>query len=188
VLKVRAALLLFLPVWVGFAGALLSNFPYNVRYTLPAIFGFLGLLASLPLMVSKRWFRQTLIGIVLAINLCADGQWFFVSNYRKGDSRAVAQWLVDHQAEVKSWTVLPDYLAYSIKWYLKDHPEIVARAEPAKEVQTTSFPPVPDVLIMGRRHHIKDPDGVVAAYRAAGGQVQKIQSFAGFELYVREKK
>jgi len=188
VLKVRATLLLFLPVWVGFAGALLSNFPYNVRYTLPAIFGFLALLASLPLMVSKRWFCHTLIGMLLAINLWADVQWFFVSNYRKGDSRAVSQWLVDHQAEVKSWTVLPDYLAYSIKWYLKDHPEVVARAEPAKEVQTTSFPPVPDVLIIGRRHHVKDPDDIIAAFRAIGGQMQKIQFFAGFELYVREKK
>jgi hypothetical protein len=95
---------------------------------------------------------------------------------------------VDHQTEAKSWTVLPDYLAYSIKWYLKDHPEIVVRAEPAKELQTTSFPPVPDVLIIGRRHHIKDPDALIAAYRAAAGEVRKIETYTGFELYAREKK
>lgn len=187
-LGTRAALLMALPILVGFAGALLSHFPYNVRYTLAALFGFLALLAAWPALVSPRWMGRSLIGIVLAVNLWADGQWFFSQNYRKGDSRAVAQWLVEHDDEIKSWTVLPDYLAYSIKWHLKDRPDLAARALPPKEGQTTSFPPVPDVLIIGRRHHVKDPAAVVDAYRAAADEVQVIESFAGFQLYMRQQK
>jgi hypothetical protein len=185
VLRTRAALLMILPILVGFAGAALSNFPYNVRYTLPALFGFLGLLAAAPSIIAPSRLARVLIAMVVAVNLWADGQWFFKENYRKGDSRAVARWLVQHEAQVKSWTALPDYLAYSIKWYLKDHPDVVARVLPPKESQTTSFPPVPDVLIIGRRHHVKDPDAVINAFRASVGEVRVVKSFAGFELYAR---
>jgi hypothetical protein len=186
-LKTRATLLLVLPVIIGFTGATFSSFPYNVRYTLPALFGFLGLLAGLPQIVSKLWVRCSVVTIVLAIHLWADYQWFFVWRYRKGDSRAVAQWLVEYQPRVTSWTVLPDYLGYAIRWYLDENRDVLAGEQRPKQGQTTSFPPVPDVLIIGRRHHVKDPDAVVKSYREAAGYVQTIGSFAGFELYVRDK-
>ena len=87
---------------------------------------------------------------------------------------------------MKSWTVLPDYLSYSVAWYLQGHPEIVARRQPPAQAQTTSFPPVPDALIIGRRHHITEPDKIIAAYRNSAGAVRAITTIAGFEIYVRE--
>ena len=87
---------------------------------------------------------------------------------------------------VKAWTVLPDYLSFSVAWYLDGHPEILARKQPPTQAQTTSFPPVPDALIIGRRHHITEPDKIIAAYRASAGAVRAIPTIAGFELYVRE--
>jgi hypothetical protein len=188
VLRKRATLLLILPVLVGYAGAAFSHFPYNVRYTLPALFGFLGLIGALPLMVPQRCLWRGIAGLILAINLCADGQWFFRPNYRKNDSRAVAQWLATHSDTVKSWTVLPDYLGYSVRWYLGGDQAVLAEEQRPKQEQSTSFPPVPDVLIIGRRHHVKDPDAVIGSYRKAAGEVREVNSFAGFELYVREKK
>jgi hypothetical protein len=123
---------------------------------------------------------------VLLVALWADAQWFYSPAYRKGDSRAVARWLVANQARMKSWTVLPAYLSLSIEWYLQGHPQVLARNQPSAQPQTTAFPPIPDVLIIGRRHHIQQPDQVIAAYRASAGAVRAIPAIAGFELYVRE--
>ena len=166
--------------------ALLSSFPYNVRYALPALVGFVALVAALASGGGRRHVARLAIAGVLLAGLWADAQWFYRPAYGKGDSRAVAQWLVDNQARVKSWTVLPDYLSLSIEWYLPGHPEIRARRQPPAQSQTTSFPPVPDVLIIGRRHHIQQPDKLIAAYQASAGEVRTNLSIAGFELYVRE--
>jgi hypothetical protein len=144
------------------------------------------LVAALNSGPGRRAVARLAIAAVLLVGLWADAQWFYSPAYRKGDSRAVAQWLVANQARVKSWTVLPDYLSRSIEWYLQGYPEILARGQPPAQQQTTSFPPVPDVLILGRRHHIQQPDKIIAAYRASGGPVRTNLSMAGFELYARE--
>jgi hypothetical protein len=77
-------------------------------------------------------------------------------------------------------------LSVSVEWYLQSQPEVLARNQPSAQPQTASFPPVPDVLIIGRRHHIQQPDKVIAAYRTSAGAVRTIPSIAGFELYARE--
>jgi 4-amino-4-deoxy-L-arabinose transferase-like glycosyltransferase len=166
--------------------ALASSFPYNIRYTLPALLGFVALVAAMNSGPGRRAVARVTIAVVLLVGLWADAQWFYSPAYRKGDSRAVAQWLVANQARVKSWTVLPDYLSDSIKWYLQAYPEVLARMQPPTQQQTTSFPPVPDVLILGRRHHIQQPDQVIAAYRASVAGVRTNLALAGFELYARE--
>jgi hypothetical protein len=173
---------------VGFVAltALISSFPYNIRYTLPALLGFVALVAALDSGAGRRQVARLAVAGVLLVGLWADAQWFYSPAYRKGDSRAVAQWLVAHQARVESWTVLPDYLSLSIEWYLQGYPQILAREQPPAQPQTTSFPPVPDVLIIGRRHHVQQPDKLIAAYRASAGEVRAIRSLAGFELYARE--
>jgi 4-amino-4-deoxy-L-arabinose transferase-like glycosyltransferase len=160
-------------------------FPFNVRYTLPGLLAFLALVAALNGGAGRQYVARLAIAAVLLLGLWADAQWFYSPAYRKADSRAMAQWLVANQARVQSWTVLPDYLSFSVAWYLDGHPEILARKQPPTQAQTTSFPPVPDALIIGRRHHITEPDKIIAAYRASAGLVQTNSSIAGFELYVR---
>ena len=161
-------------------------FPFNVRYTLPGMLAFVALVAALDGGTGRRYVARLAVAAVLLLGLWADAQWFYSPAYRKTDSRAMAQWLVANQARVKSWTVLPDYLSASLAWYLQANPEILARRLPPTEAQTTSFPPVPDVLIIGRRHHIAEPDRIIAAYRASAGPVRAIPSIPGIELYVRE--
>jgi len=178
--------LLVLSVGLVALAALISSFPYNIRYTLPALVAFVALAAALEHGAGRRRVACLAIAGMLLVGAWADVQWFNCAAYRKGDSRAVAQWLVAHQAQVKSWTVLPDYLGDSIEWYLQPYPKVLAGKEPPAHAQTTSFPPVPDVLILGRRHHIKDPDKLIAAYCARAGAVRTNLSLAGFELYVRE--
>jgi 4-amino-4-deoxy-L-arabinose transferase-like glycosyltransferase len=172
---------------VGFVAvaALISAFPYNIRYTLPALLAFVALVAALATCARRLVVARLSVLGVLLVGLWSDAQWFYSSSYRKGDSRAVAQWLVDNQAHVKTWTVLPDYLSRSVEWYLQGHPEILSARQAPTGPQTTSFPPVPDVLIIGRRHHILEPDKLIAAYQARARGVRAIFSVAGFELYVQ---
>jgi 4-amino-4-deoxy-L-arabinose transferase-like glycosyltransferase len=165
---------------------LIASFPYNIRYTLPALLAFVALVAAFNGSAGRHYVARLTVAAVLLIGLWADAQWFYSPAYRKADSRAVAQWLVANQARVKSWTVLPVYLSESIAWYLQANPEMLARKQPPAQPRTTSFPPVPDVLIIGRRHHITEPDNIIAAYRASAGPVRTIPNIAGFELYARE--
>jgi 4-amino-4-deoxy-L-arabinose transferase-like glycosyltransferase len=164
---------------------LICSFPYNVRYTLPALLAFVALVAVLNRGAGRQYVARLAIAAVLLLGLWADAQWFYSPVYRKADSRAVAQWLVTNQASVKSWTVLPNYLSFSVEWYLRADPDILARKQSPTEAHTTSFPPVPDALIIGRRHHVTEPDKIIAAYRASAGSVRTIPAIAGFELYVR---
>jgi len=182
----KESFLLVLGVGIAALGALVSAFPYNIRYALPGLFGFLAVVASFVAIPVKGYSGRLCLVSMLIVGLWADAQWFYGAAYRKGDSRAVAQWLTENRREVASWTVLPDYLGTSILWYLQGEPEISARFQPPKTPQSTSFPPVPDVLIIGRRHHILRPDELIAAYKSAAGKVRAIEAFAGFEIYARD--
>jgi hypothetical protein len=182
----KEMLLLVSGIGIVVVGGLASNFPYNVRYALPALFGFLALIAALLRAAPPRTISKVLLLGVLVVNLWADFQWFFVPDYRKLDFRGISKWLVQNRQKIQSWTVLPGYLDSTFKWYLEGESEVLSAFEEPKYPQTTSFPPVPDILIIARRHHLLNPDQVVQSYRAAAGEVHTINSFAGFELYVRQ--
>ncbi len=200
-------LLLGLGIGMVVVYGLISGFPYNVRYTLPALLGFLALIAAAatgseaasssprqeersgsPISVgrfnaalSARW----TVVVVVAVAIWADSQWFFISAYRKSDARAVARWLTDNRDRIRSWTVLPGYLSKCVEWYLASEPEVLSGNQRSEQDQTTRFPPVPDALILGRRHHILKPDQLIGDYRSLVGAVETNRSFAGFEVYVR---
>jgi hypothetical protein len=181
----RETSLLVLGIGTVVAYAIASGFPYNIRYALSALFAFLALVSAvLTTEVKPAWTRLSVASLVL-VALWADAQWFYSPAYRKGDSRAVAQWLVRNEGRVKSWTVLPSYLGESVEWYLKSYPDVLSSALPPKGDRTTPFPPIPDVLILGRRHHLDQPDRLIANYQSAAREVQANRSFTGFELYVR---
>jgi len=120
----------------------------------------------------------------LLVSLWADGQWFYRWNYRKDDSRAVAEWLVQHRDTVHSWEVLPSYMNVSIEWYLQDAPDVRAKEMPSTSDRSTTFPPMPDVFIVTRRHHLQEPDKMIDAYRGAAQGTETNLAFVGFELYL----
>lgn len=180
----REIQLLFLGIGIVSIYALFSGFPYNVRYALPALFGFLALAATLATQLEKCVSARLSFAALLAVALWADGQWFYSPLYRKDDCRAVANWLVENKEHVHSWTALPDYMNAPIEWYLSSHPEVLAGKVPPTSDRTTTFPPVPDVLILSRRHHLAQPDQLIAAYGSAAGGARTNSLFTGFELYV----
>lgn len=180
----REIQLLLLGVGVVSLYALCSGFPYNVRYALPALFGFLALIAVFGNELSKSTFVRLSMAGVLVVSLWADGQWFYDWQYRKGDSRAVAQWMAQNQERIQSWMVLPGYMKTPLEWYLQPFPKILAHEIPPTEDRSTTFPPVPDVLIVTRRHHLAEPDKVIDSYKTSAHSAETVTNFAAFELYV----
>lgn len=183
----REIQLLLLGVGVVSIYALFSGFPYNVRYALPALFGFLALAAALAA-ESGKCASGLLVATMLVVSLSADGQWFYNPQYRKDDCRAAANWLAQNKKRVHSWTVLPEYMNVPIEWYLRPSPDVLAGEIPPTADRTTTFPPVPDVLIISRRHHLLEPDRIIAGYVSAAGGAQTNRSFTGFELYEATRK
>jgi hypothetical protein len=183
----REIQLLVLSVGVVSVYALLSGFPYNVRYALPGLLGFLALAAVLVNESAKTHFASGAIAALLVVSLWADVQWFYGWDYRKGDSRGVAEWLEQHRDKVHSWEVLPSYMNTPIQWYLQSEPDVLAKEMHSSGDRSTSFPPVPDVFIITRRHHLQEPDKTITAYRAAAQGMETNRAFAGFELYIGAK-
>ena len=133
-----------------------------------------------------RALARASLAVVLAVSLWADAQWYYSPAYRKADARGVAQWLMSNKESVRSWTGLPGYFNHCLRWYLSD-PDLRDRELPPVEDLRTDFPPTPDVLILGRRHHVVQPDRIIAAYRAAAGPLATNLSFTGYEIYQRKE-
>jgi|GEM_PF-1400186 len=180
----REIQLLLLGIGVVSVYALLSGFPYNVRYVLPALLGFLALAA----VSAKTQFSRAAVGALLVVSLWADGQWFYRWDYRKDDARAVAEWLGQHRETVHSWEILPSYMNVPVEWYLQGEPEMLAKEMHSTGDRSTSFPPVPDVFIITRRHHLQEPDKMIADFQAAARGIETNRAFAGFELYIGADK
>jgi hypothetical protein len=183
----KEAQLLCLSVGAVSLYALLTRFPYNVRYALPGLLGFLAMTAVLAMDSKKAVWRRFALGSIFVVSLWADVQWFYGWQYRKADSRAVAQWLVENKERVSSWTVLPDYMKVPLEWYLHPYPEVLSHAMNSTSDRTTTFPPTPDVLMLSRRHHLANPDQLIASYQSATGGASTNLTFSGFELYIANK-
>ena len=121
--KGAALFLLDLAMVGGYAAV--SAFPYNVRYALPALLGFLAMVADIFARASRSSLARCALGGLFALSLLADWQWYYSPAYRKEDSRAVAKWLIENEDRIKSWTIVPGYSAEPVQWYLEalGHPE-----------------------------------------------------------------
>jgi len=75
-----------------------------------------------------------------------------------------------------------------VEWYLQGEPEMLAKEMHSTGDRSTSFPPVPDVFIITRRHHLQEPDKMIADFQAAARGIETNRAFAGFELYIGADK
>ena len=183
--KPAALLLLSMTMAIGYSAV--AGFPYNIRYTLPALLGFVAF-AAIPFLNVRHGLlaRATLLSVFI-VSLWADYQWYYSPEYRKEDTRSAAQWLIKNEAHFASWSIVPAYSFAMVNFYLQvlGHPEITSRLQMARENQTTSFPPVPDVFIVGRRDRILRPEETIAAYQTAVGNRKPPDSVAGLQIYSR---
>jgi len=110
------ASLLGIPVAGILALSALSGKAYNVRYTLPAVIGFLGMVSIAALALrptSRALFMAGLIGI----SLWSDDQWYSSMQYAKDDTRAAVAWLREHLRPGATIAVAPEYAVGPLAYY-----------------------------------------------------------------------
>ncbi len=162
----------------------LSGKAYNVRYTLPALAGFLGIVSIAVQALGPR-LRAVWLTALIGLALWADAQWFGSARYWKEDSRAAVAWLRDRLAPGATVAVAPSYSIRPLAYYAqKAGAELRFHSIPRE-----GFPggASPDALVLTRLHHVPNWRDLEADFvGAAGGPLLKGQ-VAGYEILVRPR-
>lgn len=148
----QLGVLYLLPLTATWLGAALTTKAYNVRYTLPGVVGFLGLVA-LSLSGLRKAPRSIATALVAGLLLWADAQWFFDPGYQKEDSRSAVAWLREQLAPGSSVAVAPGYQAEVLAYYARRQgADLVFRGLPDTVSSLASA--TPDALLITRLHHL----------------------------------
>ncbi|MCI0404664.1 MAG: glycosyltransferase family 39 protein [candidate division Zixibacteria bacterium] len=110
--------LLIVPLAVPILGSLITSKAFNVRYTLLALIGFLGL-AGAAVAALKPGARRVAFAALLALSLWADAQWFLLSRYWKEDSRAAVTCLAEWRVGDSTVAVAPEYMKGVVEYYAR---------------------------------------------------------------------
>jgi hypothetical protein len=153
------------PLAFSIAIALISSHPYNVRFVLTSLAGFVILLAMLLQQMPRR--MKLFFGTLLfAVSLWADVQWFAVPRYGKDDLRAAVQAVYDIRPDAEKILVAPFYMDDSFYYYLfRQHH--AAQVVPILDVETVREHADADVLILTRLQHVSDPAALMAAFQGS---------------------
>jgi hypothetical protein len=182
-LKRRAEMALFLvllgiPLVGIFILSALSGKAYNVRYTVPGLIGFLGMLCVALSAMRPRW-RAVWLTAIIAVSLWADCQWFWVPNYWKEDSRAAVAWLHETLGSGASVSVAPSYSAATLSYYAeKGGVEIHFRPVPDTVAGNS-----PDALVLSRLHHVPNWRELKSTFLSSHRHVITGEA-AGYEMLV----
>jgi Dolichyl-phosphate-mannose-protein mannosyltransferase len=176
-------LLLFVGyVGIMFLASALTGKAYSVRYTLPGLIGFLGLVGA-ALHRARTPLGPLCAALLLVLFAWADAQWFFSPSYRKDDSRAVVRWLSRHLPPGSEVAVAPRYATKVVAYYAsKQNAELhIIPVTPNARWSRNA----PAALLLTRLHHVPDPAGLVASFRStAGGELRSHQGI-GYEVFLR---
>jgi len=147
----RLMLLTLVPMTATWIGSALTGKAYNVRYTLPGIIGFLGLVAlcasELP-----RPRRSIAIVALAALLLWADLQWFFTPGYWKDDSRSAVAWMQAELPPKSTVAVAPGYQTGVLRYYA-EHLGAQFSFDSLPEAAAVLDSP-PEVLLISRTQHL----------------------------------
>jgi uncharacterized membrane protein len=114
----RPFALLAVPVAAMVALAAASGKAYNVRYTLPGLYGFL-LLGAIGGTRPGPGLVRVSLGALLIIALWADIQWYSAPRYHKEDSRSAAAWLARQLPAGSAVAVAPGYNTDVLGYYAR---------------------------------------------------------------------
>ncbi len=176
------AVLLAVPLGFIFLLAALSGKAYNVRYTLPAMVGFLGLV-SVTLQALGPKSRGLWLTALMSLALWADGQWFWVPGYWKEDSRAAVTWLRDNLAAGATAAVAPSYQKRLLEYYASKagaELKFVAVLPGSRLAHGLS----PEALVLTRLHHVPNRRQLEADFERLPGSRVLRGGVAGYEMLV----
>jgi mannosyltransferase len=144
--------LLALPVLGIFLLSAVSGKAYNVRYTLPAVIGFIGIIA-IEAHSLRPGVRLLYLGTLLGVSAWADAQWFVEARYWKEDSRGAVAWLRHNLQPGTAVAVAPDYTTEPLRYYAR-----LAGAElrfvPLPFEAHLRVDSLPAALVLSRLHHV----------------------------------
>ena len=170
-------------VGVIFLASVITGKAYSIRYTLPGLIGFLGLIA-VALRSSRAPLGRALPALLLILFAWADAQWFFSPSYWKDDSRAAVRWLSGHLPPGSKVAVAPDYAIRILTHYAGEQSAEFQIVPAIPNERWTNDAPV--ALVLTRLHHVPDHANLVATFRRmAGGSLLNHRGL-GYDVYVRQ--
>jgi len=178
--KLELAILLLAPLIATLLGSAITTKAYNVRYTLPALVGFLGL-SSLALGTLRSPARWVGLGIVLGVFAWSDIQWFTSPGYWKEDSRAAARCL-SHQLPTGSTVlVAPAYMRGLLAHYTPEAAGLrIVAVSDAREIHRSRS----KALAVTRSYHLPvAEEELVRAFQAQIGDSIRMAREVGYRLY-----
>ena len=171
------------PIALTVLVSIVTPYAYNVRYTLGAVTGFLGIVChAFPL--NTRWFRL-LFTYVCVIALIANAQWYFVPKYAKNDARKAVTILsqqLDGDARI---AVAPAYALTLFEYYASRVPGQPWLLEGVPSGKSADFKPVPEALVLTREHHVPNAASLVERFRNACNQDVWAFTCVGYRMWVR---
>ena len=174
------AALLICALAATLVGSLVTTKSYNVRYVLPGLVGFLGLVAAALDGLSPAA-RRVGLAVVLGMFGWADVQWFTSSLYWKEDSRTAAGCLVRELPPGSTVAVAPSYMQPLLLHYA---PKGAGLRFVAVTDSATLAMSRPKALAITRLYHLLVPEAaLVRAFEAQAGAHARVGRAVGYRLY-----
>ncbi len=175
-------LLFLLPMIATWLGSAVTGKPYNVRYTLPGLIGFVGLVALgiSGLRQPRRWVATALVA---GLFLWADAQWFFAPRYWKDDSRSAVAWLRDKLPPGSTVAVAPGYQKGVLTYYARrGGADFVFDSLP--ETASSVGSAMPEALLITRLHHLPHWRKLVGSLDPAAGNPPPPIDLTGYRAFL----
>jgi 4-amino-4-deoxy-L-arabinose transferase-like glycosyltransferase len=143
-----------LGTWLGGILALsaISEKAYNVRYTLPGLIGFLGLI-SIAVHGLRPRARAVCLAALAGLSLAAVVQWYTIARYWKEDARGAVAWLRDHLPADAAVAVAPAYAVAPLAHYATKAGVPLTFLRLPSDSLVPNGPP-PAALVLTRLHHL----------------------------------
>jgi hypothetical protein len=175
------ALLLLLPLMATWLGSAVTNKPYNVRYTLPGIIGFVGVV-GLGVLGLRRWGRG-IAAVIIGLLLWADAQWFLTPRYRKEDSRSAVAWLQRKLPPGSTVAVAPGYQKGVLTYYARrTGADFVFDSLP--EAASSLGSTLPEALLITRMHHLPHWKELVQSLDPGAGRPAPAIELVGYRAFL----
>jgi uncharacterized membrane protein len=175
-------LLLVLPIVGTWLGAALTGKAYNVRYTLPAVIGFVALIAVSVSRLSRAH-RVIAITLVGGLFIWADAQWFYQPRYWKEDSRSAVALLGKQLPPNSVVDVAPGYQAPVLTYYAQRGGEsllFTGIPDTARSIGS----PLPAALLLTRLHHVPHWQELVRSLESSSASSPSPVELVGYRAFL----
>lgn len=175
--------LLAISLGTVFLLAAFSGKAYNVRYTLPALVGFLGIVSVAIAGLAPRS-RVVWLTTLIGLALWADAQWFWEPRYWKEDSRAAVGWLRSQLGPGARVAVAPSYYDRPLQYYSQ---RLGAELHFVAILPDSGLPAGAslDALVLTRLHHVPNWRDLKSEFEELNGRSMTAGHAAGYEMLVK---